>query len=92
MTKCPYLKPWNITSNAANKKSDQCPSTFRTGISAAAHATLEIEQLTFDIRTAIVDTVTSLQGSDREDIKVSEEQDVLNKIHDILDGFFCISW
>ena len=36
-------------------------------------------------KTAVVDSDTSLQGSDRPIIPVSEVYDVLNKIHGILD-------
>ena len=37
--------PDNITLNPANRKADQSLSEFQTGIGAAAHATLDMEQL-----------------------------------------------
>ena len=44
-----------------------------------------MEELTSHKRCAISDTVTSLQGSEREVIKIPEIHDLLGKIHDILD-------
>ena len=75
----------NITLNPANKKTDQSPSDFQTGYSTAAHATLNTEQLISHIRVIIIDTIASLQGSDRWIISVSDVHDV-PKIHDILDN------
>ena len=37
--------PDNITLNSANRKADQSLSDFQTGVGAAAHATLDTEQL-----------------------------------------------
>ena len=59
---------------------------FKTGISAATPAILETEQLTSPIRIAMMDTFTSVQGSDGEDIPVSEVYDLLSTIHNILDN------
>ena len=61
------------------------PFSFQTGISPAAHATSETEQLISHMRTAMVDMFTSLQGSDREGSPVSELHNILNKINDNLD-------
>ena len=51
----------NIILNVTNMKADKWPSAFQSSISTVAHATLETEQLISHIRTANVDTVTSLQ-------------------------------
>ena len=48
-------------------------------------ATLETEQPISDTRTVIIDTVTSINGSDINGTPVSEVHDVLNNIHDIVD-------
>ena len=56
------LPPDNITLNPANKRIDQSLSDFQTGIIAAAPATLDTEQLISHTRTAVVDTIASLQG------------------------------
>ena len=50
--------------NPANNRIAQSLSDFQTGIGAAAHTTLDTEQLISHTRTALVDTLTSLQGSD----------------------------
>ena len=39
-------------------------SDFQTGIGTAGNNTLDTEQLISDSRTALVDTISSLQGSD----------------------------
>ena len=66
-------------------------SDLHTGISAAAHATLDTEQLTSCTRTALADTIASLQDSDRKVIPVSEVHEVLTKVHDILyNSVFCV--
>ena len=76
----------NIILHASNKKADQSLSDFETGNCPAAHATLDKEQLIFLIKTALVDTVTSLQGSDGEAVSVSEMHKLLTKIHYIVDS------
>ena len=55
-------------------------SEFKTHIGAAAHATLEADQLTSHTRSTIVDTITSLQDTDEKVILVSEVYDLLNII------------
>ena len=60
---------------------------FQTSIGAAAHANLEAEQLISCTKIVIVNTNTSLWGfnkSNGEVIQVSEVQDFLDKVHDIL--------
>ena len=76
--------PNNISMNAANKKTDQSPSDFQTGTGAAAHTTLQTEQLTSHTRTAFVDTTASLHSSDGEVIPLSEAHELHTNIHDIL--------
>ena len=49
--------------NHANKKTYHSPSDFQTGIGAAAHTTLDTEQLISPYTSAHVDTNASLQGS-----------------------------
>ena len=72
--------------NAASMKTDQSLLDFKTGIGAAAHATLEMEQFISHMRTAIVDTITFLQMAfDGHVIPDSELHDFPNKIYDILD-------
>ena len=53
--------PDNISLNSANRKVDQSFSDFQTG--AAAHATLDTEQLISHLQVALVDTLSSLHGS-----------------------------
>ena len=62
-------------------------SQFQMGIGAAAHATLDMEQLISCIRVALVDTISSLPDSEGGVIPVSEMHDLHIKIHDILDNF-----
>ena len=50
----------NITLNSANRKADQFLSDFQTGVDAAAHATLDMEQLLSHLQVALVDTLSSL--------------------------------
>ena len=78
--------PDNITLNLANKRSYQSLSDFQTGIGAAIHATLDTEQCICDTRTAFVDKIASLHGSDDGVIAASEVHEVLTKTHDILDS------
>ena len=50
--------PWdNITLNSANRKADQSLSNFQTGVGAAAHATLDMEQLISCLWVALVGTL-----------------------------------
>ena len=79
----------NITLNHANKRTNHSLSNFQTDIGAAIHATLHTKQCISDIRTAFVDTVASLQGSDGKVIATSKVHDLLTKIHDILDSVIC---
>ena len=53
---------------------------------ATAHTTLDTAQLTSHTRTALVDTVDSLQGSNGDVIPVSEVNELLTEIHDIPDN------
>ena len=52
--------------NDANKKTNQSPLYLQTSFSPALLTTLGTEQLISHMRTAIVDTFTYLQGSERE--------------------------
>ena len=52
--------PDNISLNSANRKVDQSLSDFQTGLGAAAHATLDTEQLISHLQVALVDTFSSL--------------------------------
>ena len=72
--------PDKITLNTANKKTDQSPSNFQTGIGAAAHATLSTEQLFSHTRATLVDAVASLQGYDRGFITTSKVHELLRFI------------
>ena len=76
----------NITLNPAYKKADQSLSDFQTGIGVVAHATLDMEQFIPHTRTALVDTIASLQDSLGGVIPVVEAHELLTKIHDILDN------
>ena len=51
-------QPDSVVLNAANGKSDQNLSDFKTGIGTIAHTTLGTVQLISHIRTAIMDTIT----------------------------------
>ena len=73
--------PDNITLSSANRKADQSLSDLQMGVGAAAHATLDTEQLT----VALVDTLSSLPESEGGIIPVSEVHYLLLKVHDILD-------
>ena len=73
----------NITLNLAKKKSDQSLSDFQTGIGAAAHDMLDAEQLNSHMKTVLVDTIFSLQGSNGGVLPVSEVFQLPTKIHDI---------
>ena len=78
--------PDNITLTPANRKADQSLSEFQTGISAAAHATLHMEQLISHLRVTLVDTISYLPDTEGGVIPVSEVYELLIKIHDILDS------
>ena len=67
------LLPDNINRNPTNKKTDQCLSDFQTGTGAAAHDTLNTEQLIPHARMVLVDTTASLQDSQRGVIQVQKD-------------------
>ena len=77
--------PDNISLNSANKKADQSLSDFQTGIGAAAHATIDTEQLISFLQVALVDTLSSLPKDGGDVIPVSEVHELLLWIHGILD-------
>ena len=83
---CVSLPSDKFTLNPANKRIDQSLSDFQNSIGAVAHATLDKEQIIHHIRTAVGDTIASLQGSDGGMIAVMEVHELLTKIHDILDN------
>ena len=64
--------PDNITLTSANRKADQNLSDFQTGVGAAAHATLDTEQLISCLRVPLVDNLSSLPDSEGGVIAVSE--------------------
>ena len=70
----------------ANRKADQSLSEFQTGIGAAAHDTLDMEQLISCLRVALIDTISSLPDSEGGVIPVSKVCVLLMKVHDILDN------
>ena len=78
--------PDNITLNPANRKANQSHLEFWTGISVAAYATLNMEQLISYIRSALVDTISSLHNSEGGVIPVSEVCELLINIYDILNN------
>ena len=53
----------NTTLNPTHKRTDQTLSDFQTGIGAAAHTTLGIEQLISHARSALLDVIAFLHGS-----------------------------
>ena len=73
----------NITLTSANRKADQSLSDLQTGVGAAAHATLDTEQLISHLRVALLDTLSSLHISEGGIIPVSEVCELLLKVHDI---------
>ena len=79
----------NITLNPANKITYQNLSCFQTGIGATSHAILDMQQLIFHTRAALVDATATLQGSDGQVIAASEVHILFTKIHDILDKAVC---
>ena len=80
------LTPPDITLTSANRKADQSLSDLQTGVGAAAHATLDTEQLISHLRVALLDTLSSLPNSEGGIIPVSEVCELLLKVHDILDS------
>ena len=76
--------PDNISLNSANRKVDQSLSDFQTGLGAAAHATLDTEQLISHLHVALVDTLSSLPQAEGDVIPVSEVCELLLWIHGIL--------
>ena len=77
--------PDNIRLNSANRKVDQSLSDFQTGLGAAAHATLDTEQLISHLQVALVDILSSLPEAEGDVIPVSEVCELLLQIHGILD-------
>ena len=75
----------NITLTSANRKADQSLTDFQTGVGAAAHATLDTEQLISHHWVALGDTLSSLPEAEGGVIPVSEVHELLLRIHDILD-------
>ena len=73
--------PGFITLNPANKKTDQTLST-----------PLDMEQLIYHTRIALVDTIASLQDSAWGMIPIAEMHELLTKINDILDNAVCKSY
>ena len=76
----------NITLTSANRKADQSLSDLQTTVGAAAHATLDTEELLYHIRVALLDTPSSLLDSEEGIIPVSKVGELLLKAHDILDN------
>ena len=62
----------NTTLNPANEKADWSLSALQTDIGAAANATLDTEHLISCTKTALSDTVASVQSSDGGVITASE--------------------
>ena len=77
--------PDNISLNSANRKGDQSLSDFQTGVGAAAHSTLDTEQLISCLWVALVDTLSSLPEAEGDIIPVSEVCELLLWICGILD-------
>ena len=75
----------NITLNSTNRKADQSLSDFQTGVGAAAHATLDMEQLISCLWVALVDTLSSLPDAEGGVKPVSEVCELPLEIYDILD-------
>ena len=59
---------------------------MQTGVGAAAHVTLDTEQLVSILRVSLLDTLSSLPNSEEGIIPVSEVHALLLKVHDILDS------
>ena len=78
--------PDTITLTSANRKAHQSLSDLQTGVGAAAHATLDMEQLISHLWVALVDTLSSLPNSKGGTVPVSEVCELLLKVHDTLDN------
>ena len=65
---------------------DQNLSDFKTGVGAAAHATLDPEQLISHLRVALVDTLSFIPNYEGGIRLVSEVCELLLEVHDILDN------
>ena len=79
--------PDNITLTPTNRKAVQSLLIdFQTGIGAAGHATLNMEQLISQLRVAFADPISSLPNCEGGVIPVSEVYELLTKVHDILDN------
>ena len=76
----------NITLTSANREGDQSLSDLETGIGAAAHATLDAEQLISCLRVALLDTLSFLPNTEGGIIPVPEVHELLLRIHLILDS------
>ena len=76
----------NITLTSANRKVDQSLSNLQTGVGAAAHSTLDTDQLISCLRVALLHTLSSLPGSEGGIIPVSEVYELLLKAQDILNS------
>ena len=72
--------PDSISLNSANRKVDQSLSDFQTGLGAAAHATLDTEQLISCLQVALVDTLSSLPEAEGDVIPVYEVHELLLQI------------
>ena len=77
--------PDNITLISANREADKSLSDFQTGVGAAAHATLDTEQLISHLQVTLVDTLSLLPNAEGGVIPVSEVHELLLKIYDNLD-------
>ena len=78
--------PDNRSLNPANKRNDHCLSHVQTVIGAAAHATIETEQLISHTTTAFIDNIAFLKDSESGVIPVSGVHEILITIHDSLDN------
>ena len=76
----------NNTVTPAKRKANQSLSEFQTGIGAAAHSTLNTEQLISCPRNALVESISSLPDSEEGVITVSEVHELFIKVHDIVDN------
>ena len=81
-----FTSPDNITLTPANGRADQSLSEFQTGIGAAPHATLDMEQFISHLRVALIDTISPLPKSEGGFMPVSEVYELPIKIHDIPDN------
>ena len=77
--------PDNITLTSANRKAYRSLSDLQTGVGAAAHATLDTEQLISHLRVALIDTLSSQPDAEGGVIPVSGVCELLLKVYVILD-------